>query len=168
MGRRIWDAAAGLSLLLFATAAVMWVSSYWYYDESGLRLGRHLLGASSAHGDTTWIWDTDYTGEPRSFARRVPLRDSIYAEGMAHYLEHRLAGFAARYHVDPPGTGPRTFFRVLAVPYWFVLLVTAAAPAYWLVITRRIRRRTARGHCLGCGYDLRASTGRCPECGRAF
>ena len=31
----------------------------------------------------------------------------------------------------------------------------------------RKRRRKATGYCLCCGYDLRASTGTCPECGRA-
>ena len=169
MRKRIWDATAVLSLLLFVAAAVMWVSSYWFYDQVGLRVGRHLFAVSSARGDTSWVWDTDYTGEPRSYARREPLENSIYGDGMAHYLEHRFAGFAARYHVEPPSVdSTRTTFRVLVVPYWFVLLVTAAAPAYWLGVTRRTRRRTARGECLGCGYDLRASTGRCPECGRAF
>ena len=131
MRKRLWHAVAALSMLLFAAAAVMQVSSYWFYDQAGLRVGRHLLGVSSARGDTCWVWDTDYTGEPRSYARREAVESSIYSDGMAHFLERRFAGFAARYHVDPSSAGSApTTFRVLVVPFWFLVPVTATAPAY--------------------------------------
>jgi hypothetical protein len=56
----------------------------------------------------------------------------------------------------------------VGVPLWFVALLAAPLPVWHAgVLTRRrlARRRAARNHCVRCGYDLRATPGRCPECG---
>src|SRR5207253_2066674 len=53
----------------------------------------------------------------------------------------------------------------LVVPYWFLILVTSIAPAQWCFSRRRHRRRLHKGLCPICGYDLRASKEKCPECG---
>lgn len=55
---------------------------------------------------------------------------------------------------------------VLIIPHWFAALVFLPAPALLLRIRLRKRSRIVRGLCLRCGYDLRASPERCPECGR--
>lgn len=50
------------------------------------------------------------------------------------------------------------------VPLWFVLLVAAMTCFVSLRLARR-RRRPMLGRCRSCGYDLRATPDRCPECG---
>jgi hypothetical protein len=51
------------------------------------------------------------------------------------------------------------------VPLWTVAALFAAAAIATRLLARRTGRRVADGHCVGCGYDLRATPGRCPECG---
>jgi hypothetical protein len=56
----------------------------------------------------------------------------------------------------------------LRVPWWAIaatmLVPHAAVMARGFAAQRRINWRR-RGRCAGCGYDLRSSTDRCPECG---
>jgi hypothetical protein len=50
-------------------------------------------------------------------------------------------------------------------PHWSMVVVTAAVPVAWLIGWLARRRRMAHGCCQKCGYDLRATPDRCPECG---
>jgi hypothetical protein len=57
---------------------------------------------------------------------------------------------------------PITSYRY---PLW-LLSPAACPPLLWLAAQIRRRRRTPPpGHCHSCGYDLRATPDRCPECG---
>jgi hypothetical protein len=58
--------------------------------------------------------------------------------------------------------------RLLRVPHWYVVGLTAILPACALgPVFRRYRswRRRRAGFCPSCGYDMSATPGRCPECG---
>jgi hypothetical protein len=56
--------------------------------------------------------------------------------------------------------------RLVTFPFWLPALVCAGLPAAAVVRLVRARRRVRRGGvCTACGYDLRATPGKCPECG---
>jgi hypothetical protein len=56
-------------------------------------------------------------------------------------------------------------YQYMIVPYW-MLAAVAGVPLLMGLRTFWVRRKWGSvGVCGGCGYDLRASGERCPECG---
>jgi hypothetical protein len=88
---------------------------------------------------------------PRSFGSYSTVRFTL----------NRVALYA---HIGPYNTGGGMTWHA---PYWKLLLITGWAPAAWLRHRHRRRQNARRGLCPVCGYDLRATPDRCPECGTA-
>ena len=77
----------------------------------------------------------------------------------------------------PPGTATsaqlgwllgRYDYLEIGLPYWLLTTLMSIPPAWWLfrlVRAWRRRKHAAQGLCKTCGYDLRATPERCPECG---
>jgi hypothetical protein len=55
--------------------------------------------------------------------------------------------------------------HIYAVPDWTLILGCIMAIVITRIPGRRARLRASRGLCRHCGYDLRATPQRCPECG---
>jgi hypothetical protein len=53
----------------------------------------------------------------------------------------------------------------LRVSLWLLLAFAAIPQGAWALGRLRRDRRRRKGLCLACGYDLRGSGDRCPECG---
>jgi hypothetical protein len=67
---------------------------------------------------------------------------------------------------NPGGDFPLGPLRFVSVPFWLPFLLTAILPAWrGRQIIRARRAKRSIGKCQTCGYDLRASPDRCPECG---
>jgi hypothetical protein len=58
--------------------------------------------------------------------------------------------------------------KLLFVVGYFLLAVSLCLIFLARRATHRVNRRLAGGLCPNCGYDLRASKDRCPECGCAI
>ena len=116
--------------------------------------------------------------EPASFPRSVrkPLWETM--DVTANAARNRALGFewSPKLWSWEGATGPYAWlrqtgqppYRLIAVPYWFLGLLTLVPLAAQRLAAMRRARLLRRGVCPLCGYDLRATPDRCPECGDSF
>jgi hypothetical protein len=92
-----------------------------------------------------------------------PAPDTTLAEWRVLGLRYQAV---RRYYAGPSYTGPPMFVcRDLYVSLWLILLAALAAQLAFAHHMRRRNQERLAGLCPSCGYDLRASPERCPECG---
>lgn len=77
-----------------------------------------------------------------------------------HLADRSFGGFAMRRYTTPVMRGAN-----VGVPLWAVATVLVAPPLLYALNQRKRARRRSTQFCGRCGYDLRATPRRCPECG---
>jgi len=174
--RRLTNLLTVLSALLLVAVAGLWVRSYWRYDQVNW-FGVDNSGClSSGDGVLAVMVGPNYKG-PGALAPTPGLRYRNYAalgrnglpgqmEIASHRRLRRLGLAYDRNRLVVSGAGPPYYSsHRFYVPHWLALLALAALPAAWARRRWKQRRAAVEGRCRSCGYDLRATPGRCPECG---
>ena len=146
VSRAMFNVLAALSLLLCVAAGLMWPLSYsasapgaidMFGAEAGVTEGEAFVLKGYNRPD----WGLDYEYEWFGFRTGTVTIDR------------------------PEWPDAVSYSKYWSVPLWpFACPLLFAVP---LIAVRSVRRRSRkrRGGCRACGYDLRATPDRCPECG---
>lgn len=177
--------ALSLSCLALIATVTLGIRSHWY--STGLKQSREV-GVSVrswwltlSQGRLIWqlqIMEAVHVlpvgirgnGRVRYFnhsSRHSPLDGWHYGVGPLPD-GYQVFGFFIT-HTNDPRMRYKVFrLTLVAIPCWFLATLFGILPVHWLLRGRRNRLRQQRlrqGMCVHCGYDLRASKERCPECG---
>ena len=156
MTRRLLNLLTILSLLLCVAACGLWARSYFAGDAWSFRK------VSPETGFVTERRVTTDRGWAILSVKHLKIAAGFYSNDADMARLRSEAGL--RHGAARPSDGARP---ILSVPIALPAALLAVQPLLWLRRRGRDRRRLRTGACSRCGYDLRATPGRCPECGQA-
>ena len=154
-----------LSLIGLLLSVGLWGVSYCPFLYFG---NRFLLGMSRGNVRLKPIENSEFdSGKVRVLLKEDEGTEIYYYEvdEGKRWKSFAFSGFNTSWRPDKNFGLPGR----LSVPLWmpsiaFGLTLLACRPLHF----HRRRKRKKLGLCLKCGYDLRASKDRCPECGEEF
>jgi hypothetical protein len=169
--RNLLYAASALSLLLCVATVALWVRSRLRSDHITLSWRNHdgdalrSLSVESFEGRLAVSRETWQRGGPagRNVDRSVGEKSYL----SVHAAEMRFDVAGLRWGGYDDRVAARDGW-VLVVPFWAVVVPIALLTGLALRARWSAGQRSRAGLCPACGYDLRATPDRCPECGTAF
>jgi hypothetical protein len=180
MNGRPFAFLSALSLAACLVISSLWARGRFRTDFVGSeRLG--VLGGVAIN-DRTGLWNGPdqitiaklvfHTVRPNDIA--VVARYPTINSGLHHsygyndsFFDH-LAGFRSLHNTNPPLVPPAIYVTDgFTISHKWLVVWTAILPLMWIAgsVGRRQENRWRAGLCAACGYDLRATPDRCPECG---
>jgi hypothetical protein len=185
LARHVFTAVAALSLLLCLAVGVPWVRSYHAKEVLDWRTPSGWREIVAVRGYLTFnVFHSDPRRIPRYQVQPLRYRrQSIepWHVEWSHYWLYEMGGSSddklsqwrwagISWHERRNARLGRLHASAL-VPLRALALITAVLPLAWACLRVRqhllARRRLTQGLCQTCGYDLRATPLRCPECGHA-
>jgi len=167
MRRRLFNIIAMISALMLGVVVLFWVRSYLPNGDTARWYRQPKIFEFFSHDGILWITGgtlvSDRYKVPGGWEGSFwPLQQTWYPS-LGDLEAHTYWGFKLdRWKRSQPGLHGDSLDLVM--PYWFLATLSAILP---LIAFRRWIR--SRHHdpsaCPTCGYDLRATPDRCPECG---
>ena len=168
MTQRLFYLLAIVSTLLFVSFTALWIRSEFCYDSIDWFRTTRFRGVISVEGKLIF---QHATSSGPFFVNNTQFTSGNLKQLTWGHIPYtwQFAGFA---YASQSQTmkGSLVHWYLISLPYWFLTPVSAILPALAgrrMIRRRRRRIRRARGQCPVCGYDLRATPDRCPECGAA-
>ena len=185
--RLLLNAFTAVSALQLLATAALWVRSYWGSDYISRLTPGTVTEHSISHHTLRIQWTLgqirlsrgEYTAypPPEYLLSPQPPRGALWGRGRlgkGHYGWERIEGPSLWNRLGfchyRTGTGASFYDETeegITLPAWLAALPLLIPPVLWSNAAWRKRRRHRAGQCPTCGYDLRATPERCPECGTA-
>jgi hypothetical protein len=189
--RWLFTGIAALSFVMALLTAIAWLRSYLIADQviwhltatrpfvyvkeysfdcscGGIQLRDEYRKIGSDALSAGWI-SQRYVRHDSGGPNNWPLPGYPYFGGLwgRPTMEKRAIGFGFVYiHSDDQQIGEKRRGLAITFPIAIVFFPVLILPGLWMRREMKRRRGSTSGCCLKCGYGLRATPERCPECGK--